>query len=242
MAKIAIAAGWQDVPHLDEEAKKTLLASYPPHMRDARTRGIPRLGAGAIYPVPETDYVVSPIELPAHWPRVAALDVGWNITAALWAALDRESQSVYIYAEHYKGKAEIAIHASAIKAKGDWIPIAIDPAARGRSQNDGRQVLEQYEEHGLDIHLADNAREAGIFRVWTMLSEGRLKIFSSCPNLLAELRIYRRDEKGNIVKSNDHAVDALRYLCGSLDRAITEPAKQQGKRWCDWSPPAFFYG
>jgi Terminase RNaseH-like domain len=240
--KIAIMAGWDDVPHLDEDTKKTLLLGYPPHMRDARTKGIPRMGAGAIYPVSEDDYKISPIALQPHWPRVGGLDVGWNTTACLWAALDRDSQQVYIYAEHYRGKAEVAVHASAIAARGAWIPLAIDPASRGRSQHDGRSVIEQYEAHGLNIHIADNAREAGIFRVWTMLSEGRLKIFSTCANLLAEMRIYRRDERGNIVKSHDHAVDALRYLCGSLDEAITEPNVEAGKRWCDWSPPPIWAG
>lgn len=40
---------------------------------------------------------------------------------------------------------------------------------------------------------------------------GRLKFFTSVTNLAAEYRLYRRDDKGKIIKAFDHALDALRY-------------------------------
>ena len=49
--------------------------------------------------------------------------------------------------------------------------------------------------------------------VWQRLSSGRLKVFDSLRNWLGEFRIYRRDEKGKVVKKNDHLMDATRYLC-----------------------------
>ena len=36
-------AGWDDVPHLEERTKTELLESTPPHLRDARSKGIPSL-------------------------------------------------------------------------------------------------------------------------------------------------------------------------------------------------------
>ena len=97
-------------------------------------RGIPSLGAGAIYPVPESEVVVQPFKVPHYWPICYALDVGWNRTAALWAAHDTETDTAYLVSEHYRAHAEPPIHAEAIKARGAWIPGVIDPAARGRSQ------------------------------------------------------------------------------------------------------------
>ena len=47
------------------------------------------------------------------------------------------------------------------------------------------------------------------------MSTGRLKVFKSLTNWLSEYRIYRRDDKGKIVKQNDHAMDATRYLVKS---------------------------
>ncbi len=207
-----VMCGWDDVPHLDEEAKRQMLAKLPPHQRDARTKGVPSLGAGAIYPVPEEDIVVDPFEIPAHWRRAYGLDVGWNRTAAIFGALDPDADILYIYSEHYRGQAEPSIHAEAIKARGEWMQGAIDPASRGRSQTDGEQLFSMYEDLGLHLHLAENAVEAGIYEVWQRLSTGRLKVFRSCGNWLSEYRIYRRDDKGKVVKTNDHAMDGTRYL------------------------------
>ena len=58
MSRAVIMAGWDDVPHLSEEAKMDLLKSMPPHQRDARSKGVPSLGAGAIYPVSQSRYLL----------------------------------------------------------------------------------------------------------------------------------------------------------------------------------------
>lgn len=210
--KALIMAGWDDVPHLGESEKRRMLAETPPHLRDARSKGIPSLGAGAIYPVPETEIVVPDFPIPGHWPRLYALDVGWNRTAALWGAWDRDTDIIYLMAEHYRAHAEPAIHALAIRAKGEWIPGEIDPASRGRAQKDGDQLLQNYKDLGLKLGLANNTVESGIDSVWQRLSTGRLKVFTSLSAWRSEYRLYRRDEKGRIVKENDHLMDGTRYL------------------------------
>lgn len=222
--RYSLQIGWDDAPHLDEDQKKELWDAIPPHQRDARTKGVPLLGSGAIYPVPESEIVVEPFQIPKFWPRCYALDVGWNRTAAVWGAWDQDNDSVYLFAEHYRGQAEPSIHASAIRAKGKWIAGVIDPAARGRSQKDGGQLIQQYIDLGLLIEPADNSVEAGIYEVWERLSTQRLFVFSTLQNWRAEYRIYRRDENGKIVKQNDHLMDATRYLIKSgLSVAMTEP-------------------
>lgn len=227
MAKFVTFVSWQDVPHLSEDAKAGLVSSYQPHERDARTKGIPSLGSGAIYPVAEEDILCDPFEFPAWYRHVYGLDVGWNRTAAIWAALDPETDVAYLYAEHYRGQAEPAVHAAAIRARGEWIPGVVDPAARGRGQRDGEQLLAQYLDLGLRLTTAQNAVYAGIDAVWTRLSTGRLKVFRNLQSWLSEYRIYRRDEKGAIVKSNDHLMDATRYLCLSgLVLAAHRPVEQ----------------
>lgn len=226
--KALVMIGWDDCPHLGEKEKARMLAETPPHLRDARSKGIPSLGSGAIYPVPETEIKVKDFQIPAHWPRLYALDVGWNRTAAIWGAWDRESDTIYLYAEHYRGQAEPAIHAHAIKSKGEWIQGEIDPASRGRSQTDGGQLLNIYKELGLKLGLANNGVESGIYEVWQRLSTGRLKVFGSLTNWLGEYRLYRRDEKGRIVKENDHLQDATRYLVNATpSRWKVKPPSRQ---------------
>uniref|UniRef100_UPI000AFE9413 terminase large subunit domain-containing protein n=1 Tax=Comamonas testosteroni TaxID=285 RepID=UPI000AFE9413 len=68
IGRAVVQCGWDDVPHLTEEAKAKLLSRLMPHQRDARTKGVPALGAGAIYPVPESDIVVPDFQIPDFWP------------------------------------------------------------------------------------------------------------------------------------------------------------------------------
>lgn len=225
-SKYLVQCGWSDVPHLDEDTKRKLTASYLPHEVDARTKGSPSLGAGAVYPIPESEFVVQPFQIPDYWPRLYGLDVGWNRTSAIWGAWDRSSDTVYVNAEHYRGKAEPSIHAAAIKARGEWIPGVIDPASRGRAQKDGDQLLQMYKDLGLKISPALNGVDAGIHAVWELLSTGRLKVFKTMLYLLAEYKVYRRNEDGKIVKEFDHAMDALRYMIMSIKtQGIVRPAK-----------------
>lgn len=225
--RAVVMAGWDDVPHLGEEEKARMLAESEPHLRIARSKGIPSLGSGAIYPVEEEFIVVPDREIPAWWPRVYALDVGWKRTAAIWGAWDRETDTVYLYAEHYRGQAEPVIHAAAIKARGDWIPGVIDPASSGSNQADGKKMMALYRGQGLNLTPAENSVESGIQDVWLRLSTGKLKVFKSLQNWITEYRMYRRDEKGKIVKANDHLMDGTRYLIvsGLKVAKVQEPKK-----------------
>lgn len=244
MSKIAVMVSWEEVPHLTEAAKASILAGIPPWQRDSRTKGVPQLGAGAIFQIPEADVVIPGFEIPKFWPRGYALDVGWNRTATLWGAKNPETGGVVIFDEYYRGQAEPSVHAAAIKARGEWMPGVVDPAARGRGQADGEKLSELYADLGLDLEPAINAREAGIYTVWEALSTGQLKIFRSCTNTMNEYRLYRRNEKGDVVKSNDHLMDCLRYLMMSgVERFKVEPtARLDGLPWHYWSPGPVWTG
>lgn len=224
-SRFVVMAGWDDVPHLTEEMKAEESANIPPHEVEARKLGKPSLGAGAIYPVPESEILCDPFVIPDWMPQCYALDVGWKRTAALWAAWDRDNDIVYLYGEHYRGQAEPAVHAQAIRARGPWIPGVIDPAARGRAQDDGKKLMTQYVELGLNLTVADNALEAGITAVWTRLSTGRMRVFRTLVNWVKEYRFYQRDEHGRIKDGQaDHLMDTTRYIVNSgLKVAIIRP-------------------
>lgn len=212
MTKFVITATWDDVPHLTGEQKWELWQSIPPYQRDARSKGIPQLGSGAIYPVPESEIVCEPFDIPPWWPRSYGMDVGWNMTVAVWGARDPETDVLYIYSEYARGQAEPPSHAAAIRSRGDWMLGVIDPGSRGRSQADGLQLMVTYGGLGLTLTLGKNAVEAGLFECLQRMSTGRLRVFTTCRAWFSEFRLYRRDEKGNVVKKNDHLMDATRYL------------------------------
>lgn len=216
--RVAVVCGWDNAPHLTEQDKRELSAEYLPHERSARTTGMPSIAEGSVYPVPEEEVLCSAFPIPEHWPRVCAMDPGGSPggngkTAGLWCAIDRQSDTLYFYSEHYRGWAEPAIHAAAFKARGSWIPCVSDDA---HSIETGRSMIAVYKSLGLKIRAAQKSdREARILALFNRFSSGTAKIFKgSCPNLLMEFRIHRVDEKGKYV-GPCHLLNCAEYIVQS---------------------------
>lgn len=247
MSKSAIFLDMDDVPHLSETEKKKILAGVPPWQLQARKSGIPGHGVGAIYPIPEDVMLIQPFDIPAHWPRSYGMDPGWNCTAVIWFAWDidngfkdKEGNQRYpavAYDEYYRGQADPAVHAAAINRRGDWIPGVIDPAAQKARGPDGELLIDTYRGLGLKVSKADNTVVSGLIQTWDMLSTQQLRIFNTLMNWRKEVRLYRRDEKGNIIKKNDHLMDATRYnVMSGFAEAKAPPAGVGGLPWFSWSP------
>jgi phage terminase large subunit-like protein len=237
--KFFVQCEWSQVPHLDETAKRQLLSSIPEYQREARSKGVPQLGSGAVYQISESDIVVPDFPIPDHYPRAFGLDVGWKKTAAIWGARDNESGVIYLFSEHYQGHQQPSLHAEAIKARGPWVPGVVDPAAQGRTQTDGEQMIELYRRCGLNLSPAINAVEAGLYETWQLMSAGKLKVFRSLGNWLQEFRLYQRDNEGRVVKQNDHLMDATRYLIMSgRQRMTTAPKKVTEPQYLEGIPSA----
>ena len=111
-----------------------------------------------------------------------------------------------------------------------WLEGAIDPSAENSNMKDGSKLLEEYEDLGLRLTKANNAVNAGLHHCLTMMQAGQLKVFRNCVNWLREFRLYRRDEKGKIVKTNDHLMDAMRYLLYTDSVWRTEPAPGRARQ------------
>lgn len=233
--KAIIQAGWDDAPWLNEERKAQMAADTEPHLVEARRSGRPSLGSGNVYPLAIEHLMVEPFRIPDYFKRLFALDVGWNVTACLWAAIDPQTDIIYIYDEYKVEQQPPPIHAAAIRNRGTWIPGVIDPASQGRSQVDGRQLMQQYKDLGLSLLPAVNHVDAGIQGLWQRMTTGNLKIFNTLHNFAREYVLYRRDLKGNIVKENDHLMDCLRYIqnnqarAKSIDQLRSTPNYKGGK-------------
>ena len=210
-------AGWGDVPHLDPETQRIYLATVPKYQLDARTKGIPMLGAGAIYAFPENALSVNPFEIPKHWKRCFGLDAGGGAkpTAVAWGAIDPVAQVLYVHDAYKRDSPEVAIHIEAMKARGAWLPGVGDAAALVMTVHDATQLIAVYQSAKIDIELPDKAVETGIQDVWELMSAGRFKVFSNLAPWWDEWRMYHRDEKGRIVKRDDHLMDATRYMVRS---------------------------
>ncbi len=218
---------WEDVPDsvLPQEMRDQLSATYLPHQREARMKGIPMVGDGKVYTTPESTCVVEPFKIPMHWPKMFAFDVGVS-AAAIWLAHDELTDTVYLYDEYVSEGALPSVHASCIKHKGEWMPGVIDPASLQTNSHDLKKSFDIYRREGLDIRPADNRVQAGIMECSDRLATARLKIFSTCTNTLQQYRIYRYSKNkttGQISiakKQKDHCMDAMRY--GVMALSIAE--------------------
>lgn len=217
--KAIIQAGWDDAPWLTEDKKIQMEADTEPHLREARRSGKPSMGSGNVYPIAIESLLCEPFQIPDYYKRMYALDVGWNVTAAVWAAIDPQTDTVYLYDEYYGKEAPPSTHAAAVRARGAWIQGVIDPASRGRSQADGTQLIKSYRDLGLYLNPARNEVDTGLQGLWQRMTTGNLKVFNTMPNWAKEFVLYRRDLKGRIIKEHDHLMDATRYVQLNLMRA-----------------------
>ena len=222
-SRVIVQASWDDVPHLDERAKREVLAATPAYLREAVMRGVPTIGEGMVYPVTRSLIECDPFPIPPHYKRWYGLDVGWNCTAAAFFAEDPDSGQIYLTHEYKGERAEPLIHAQAIKnIAGDWMVGAIDPASHNRSQADGQKLFNIYRQYGLKVVPANNGVESGTAAVWEGLSTGKFKIFKTCHNFFREQMVYRV-EGGSIKKTNDHEMDAVRYGYNTRTIAQAKP-------------------
>lgn len=219
-----VMAGWDDAPHLDEKAKAELAAQYRgrPHELKARRLGIPELGSGMVFPVPEDSIVVEPFAIPESWPCIAGIDFGWDHpSGGAMLAWDRENDRIYLVRDASMTQTTPMLFVEAVKPWGNWLPWAWP--ADGRQSGGKFDVKEQrtlkeiYEGHGLRM-LTDHAQfpdggngvEPGITEMLERMQTGRWKVFANCTDWLREFRTFHRKD-GLIVKLNDDAISASRY-------------------------------
>ena len=225
----------EDALHIPAAQREAIISAYPPHEREARTRGIPMLGSGRVFPISEERIVCDPIEIPAWWRRLVGMDFGWDHpTAAVWLAHNPGSGVVYV-TEEYKAKEETpVVHASAIRTlsgvpggEAMWMPVAWPHDAH--KQEGGVPLALQYREQGVAM-LPEHAKwpngaisvEPGIMLMLDKMKTGKLRVFSTCRKWFDEFRTYHRKE-GKIVKINDDLMSATRYGLMMLACARTEP-------------------
>lgn len=233
---------WDQAPHMTNEEKDLLKSSMRPHELEARTKGVPVIGSGMVYPIPESKIICEPRPISDHWGLIYGLDFGWNPspTAVVWAAHDRSDDVLYLYDEYGETERTPSYHAEQIKRRGgEWMPGVYDPAGKISAINDGSKIVDLYRRHGLHyLSPAKNSKEEGIMMVLERMDRGKLKIFSTMTKTLAEYRMYARDENGIPVKGNDHFMDCMRYIIASGLGISLSKAQEYVRRH---PPPSQYY-
>lgn len=229
----------EEAEHYTPEERARIIASYPEHEREARTKGIPVLGSGRVFPVTEESIRENALVLPDIWTRIAGLDIGGqdHPTAVVWMAHDRDADVVHVYdcyRKNNKDNASIITHAAAIRAKGEYIPVAWPHDALQHDKGGScEQIAQQYRDQNVKM-LPERATfldgtsgvEAGIEMMLTRMQTGRLKVAAHLNDWWEEFRLYHRKE-GLIVKETDDLMSATRYGLMMLRYARKAEAKMK---------------
>lgn len=235
-----------DAEHYTKEERERIAASYAEHEREARTKGIPALGEGRIFPVTEESISEDPFEIPAHWPRICGMDFGWDHpTAAVWMAWDRDNDVIHVYDVYKKSREVVAVHSSAIKSRGSWIPVAWPQDGLQTDPKSGIALKEQYVEEGVAM-LHEHAQfdlpkipgqeaaasrtsvEAGVLEMLQRMRTGRWKVFKHLRLWFDEFLMYHRKD-GKIVKLHDDAISGSRYGMMMLRYARVEERQRKAR-------------
>ncbi len=231
---------WDDAPHLSEEQKAHLRAAYPEWEIDARTRGTPLLGTGAIYPISDEAISVLPFEIPSHFPRINGIDFGLDHPAAgVFAAIDPDDGTFYVY-DCWKQRGETPVyHAHTMKKHGKWIPNAWPHDGLQRDKGTGRKLKDIYREHGV-VMLRDHAKTIkddkesqkvgpGVTEIYEYMKTGKFKVFKTLGQWFEEKRLYHTKD-AKIIKEYDDLMDATRYAFVMRRFAKTKPPVVMAKK------------
>jgi hypothetical protein len=215
-------ATW-DNPRIAAHEIEAARATLPPETFDEQYGGAFTVRAGRVYPeFAPALHVVQGLRAPAGGLVYRALDFGYrNPFCCLWAVLDHDDR-LLILREHYAAGVSATVHAGLIREIDDEFrarglepgPAFADPA--GLTE---RAILR---DAGLHTRGARNDVRGGIELVRSkLLTRGDgtpgLMVDAGCIELIREFESYVWDDDGSRpVKRDDHALDALRYLCMAL--------------------------
>lgn len=229
-----VTATWDDVPHLTAKQREDLWNALQPHEREARSRGVPGLGEGAIFPVSDESIQVDPFELPKHWRQIGGMDFGYDHPfGAVKLAHDLDTDCIYVTAEYRERKATPVIHAAALRPWGKWLPWSWPHDGLQHDKGSGEQLAQQYRDQEMDLlperatfEDDTNGVEAGLSDMLVRMQTGRWKVFKTCPLWMEEKRLYHRkkNDQGKIaiVALRDDLISASRYGLMMIRHATIE--------------------
>ena len=192
---------------------------------------------GAVYPeYDDSIHLIDPFPIPDDWQRIVAIDFGFtNPFVCLWGAISPDDV-LYIYRQIYMSQRTVRAHAETINGFMD-----IDPIVYAICDHDAEDRA-TLEENGIYTIPAVKEVEAGLNAVRDRLKlrgNGKPGLYIM-RNSLVEVDPHLRDKARPLnledefpayvwaevkdnkplrevpLKINDHACDALRYMCMAL--------------------------
>ena len=242
-----IPARLTDNPYLMQTGEyEAMLSSLPEVERRRLLEGDWDVAEGAAFSEFNRNiHVVEPFIVPEGWARIRAGDYGYSSPRCiLWGAVDWDA-NLWIYRELYiKGHTGEAL-ASVIRElerKDPPMSISVLDKSCWNRTGLGPSIAETMIRSGVRWIQSDSNRLSGKIEVHRRLAmneygEPRLRLFSTCTNLvrtLPTLPLSKTNSEDVDTKAEDHAYDALRYMC--MMRQISTPQAAIFRRAYDRPP------
>ena len=209
----------------------SLIQSWPESVRKTRIEGRFAAFAGVVFQEwnPE-EHLVLPRDLPKSWEWYISIDFGYNNPfCALLVAKDPDG-CYWFVDEHFQSHTLMQDHAKVLQKWKDKYPIKdifADHAAQDRAELDALGIHTKAQKKNV---VRSIEAMSGALRIMGN-NKSRVKIFRDmandprgCPNLIREIPAYRWAEKKEefnakeeVIKLDDHAVDAAKALIFSLE-------------------------
>lgn len=235
-----VTVDMDDNPHLAAADKAAVLEDLTEEEKQARKSGRFVHFAGMIYDDFSRNHHVIPEirEVPAGARVYVGIDPGVrHMAAVVWCYLNVKNTLVVFDELALQGRTvkQVAEAIQIVNHKwgqrlpdGKVMPLVpewyvIDPSARNVVHQTGKSDQAEFFDHGIMAILGQNSVTAGINRVKERLQAHRLLVTANCQELIDQFRKYRwatptraeDDPKEKPVKSQDHLLDALRYVIAS---------------------------
>tara|TARA_R100000900_G_scaffold85234_2_gene67000 strand:- start:2311 stop:4005 length:1695 start_codon:yes stop_codon:yes gene_type:complete len=224
-----IPARLTDNPYLAKSGEyEAMLRSLPEVERRRLLDGDWDVAEGAAFPeFSRNIHVVeaSQVQIPTNWLRLRAADYGYSApSCVVWGALDWDD-TLWIYKEFYgKGQTAENLANIIINIEGDdpQMYYSVLDASCWNRTGTGPSIAETLIRCGARFTPSDRNRLAGKMELHRRLQldpiskEPRIKILSTCTNLirtLSSLPLSKSNPEDVDTKADDHAYDALRYMC-----------------------------
>lgn len=217
------------------------LANDPTYIDNLADAGSPELvrawleadfeiAMGAFFPEFSSRHIIEPFRIPKHWSKYCGFDWGYHSPyCALWCAISsgkdddgREVQypqgSIVVYRESHGTKVQntdIAKRMLDLSSDDGDVTYIADPSIFNQ---ESQSVAREFSDCGLVFRRGINDRVAGWSQIRKRLAArpGYLFIFGTCRYLLDTLPVLPMNEKhpeDADTEADDHAPDALRYVC-----------------------------
>lgn len=238
---------WKDNPYLDQSEVRAMESVVPKSEQLSRRFGKFSSSEGLVYPeFDQSIHVIPPFSVPKEWYTNISIDPGLsNPTSCHFYAVDYDGV-IYVIDEHFEAGQNVDYHVRKIfeianrlgwqKDSKGRLHALIDSAANQRTLAAEKSVAELFSEKGVLVNTDVNKDlYSGIQRIKSLFEQRppRIYIFANCVNLIREIKSYWWGAGDRPKKTDDHALDELRYFVMTQPKPSPSPLPKKSEIQAD---------